>query len=94
MAYGVESGVLPVSPYITSGGVMITSGLGVVKAGSSEKPGGWTGLVRRRVGYLCRGGSIVLAQLKKEHDVNRRGTNGRFCAEARVIATSIMAMGW
>lgn len=52
MAYSVSSEVLPASPYITSGGVMIRSGLSVVKAGSSEKPGGWTGLVRRRVGCL------------------------------------------
>lgn len=52
MAYSVESEVLLVSPSITPPGVIITSGLGVLKAGSSEKPGGWTGLVR--VGYLHR----------------------------------------
>lgn len=49
----VESEVLLVSPSITPPGVIITSGLGVLKAGSSEKPGGWTGLVRVGYGESC-----------------------------------------
>lgn len=49
----VEPEVLSVSPSITAPGVIITSGLGVIKAGSSEKPGGWTGLMRVGYGKSC-----------------------------------------
>lgn len=52
VAYGDEVDVLSTSSRSDSLGVRITSGLGGIRAGSSENAVGWTGFEKWRVAVL------------------------------------------
>ena len=96
VAYREELDVVSTSSKSDSLGVRITSGLGVVRAGSSGKAVGWTGFEKPPAGILQKETQISLVDVygdfyRAEMGLMKVETNIGCCAAARELVVSTMA---